>query len=104
MQAIGRVDDPQYVITRIDPGDIVRITTKDGAKTQLTVRSINQEKIVGEEGEVVFADISRIETEQIDPGKTVGAGLGATATVVAVLALAAGLILIDAVITNAIFF
>ena len=51
----------------IRPGDTVRITTRDGEREKLVVTAVKDDRIVGENGSWLLADIASLEKQSKSP-------------------------------------
>ena len=61
---------------KVQKGDTVRIITKDGRELVFKVLDIDEESITGENQQVSFDEIARMEKRQISKGKTTALGGG----------------------------
>lgn len=59
---------PGNIQALIEPGDKVRIVTKDNEETEFVVAEVTDEAIVGENVEIAFADITKLEEETASTG------------------------------------
>lgn len=59
-----------YITKHLNEGDRVKIITTDGRTLDFKVREINSEAIIGEEQQVLFSEIARMEKRQFDAGKS----------------------------------
>ena len=59
-----------FITKHLNEGDRVKIITTDGRTLDFKVREINSEAIIGEEQQVLFSEIARMEKRQFDAGKS----------------------------------
>jgi hypothetical protein len=65
---------PEVLISTLEVGDEVRITTVSGEEYEFTVESLDESSISGEGNVVSFTDIAEIEATRIsDAGRAAGA-------------------------------
>ncbi len=67
----------------VKPDDWLRITTRDGNQQTLRVVEVTDDRIVGEQQEILLADISMIEQKELTAAGKVGAGVYMITTTVA---------------------
>jgi hypothetical protein len=56
---------------RVAPGDTVRVVLKNGQQSEFTLRSVEGDALVGQDGQrVAFADVASLERRSISATKT----------------------------------
>ena len=68
--------EPQAIREQINPGDTVKVTTRDGKQQDITVKETTSEQLIGERARVNLADITSIETREFSFLKTGGSTVG----------------------------
>ena len=71
--------EPQVLREQVNPGDTVRVTTRDGMKQDITVLETTDEQLIGEKGRVNLSDITSIEKREFSFLKTGGLTVGVVA-------------------------
>jgi hypothetical protein len=61
--------DPVNIQSEIEPGDTVKIVTKDNEETSFVVVEVTEEAIVGESETVLFADITELQEQTVSAEK-----------------------------------
>lgn len=62
--------EPQSVMTRIRPGDTVRLTTRDGVVHEFKVKEATAEQLTGENERVELSAVSAMERREFSTWKT----------------------------------
>ena len=76
--------EPKSVPQNLNPGDDVRVTTRDGRVLEFTVQEFTEHSISGEKERVALSDIVQIDRRELNPGKSallIG-GIAATALLI----------------------
>lgn len=61
---------------RVEPGDYVRVSTKDGDKLSFVVARVTSTMLAGESYSVLLADVEKLQVRRISVVKTGLAGAG----------------------------
>jgi len=77
---------PQSVGEKLEPGDTVTITTRQGKRYRFEIVKLSEHAIHAQRGAIAYKDIASLELREFSAGKT--AGLGAGVYVGALVALA----------------
>jgi starvation-inducible outer membrane lipoprotein len=85
MRPLEGAEDPDKLVSQINAGDHVMVTTKQGQKIGLKVTAITKEKIVGNNIDIAVADVEKIEVKRHDVVKTGGLILAYVVYVLVVL-------------------
>ena len=64
--------EPVNIQSVIEPGDTVRIVTKDNEETEFVVIEVTEEAIVGESETVLFTDIVKLQEQTVSAGENFG--------------------------------
>lgn len=64
---------------KVEIGDNVRVITKDGQEHIFKVTALTSDSIVGDEVEVSYADITRLEVKELDGWRTAGVSIASLA-------------------------
>ena len=75
--------ESQAVLSRIKPGDTLRLTTRDGKVREFIVKEATDRELVGESERVNLSDITDMERREFSTGKTVGLVVG-TVVIIAI--------------------
>ena len=76
-----------FIAKNLQLGDHVKIITNDGRQLKFKVREINSEAIIGDNQQVLFSEIARLEKEQFDLGKSIGQTAGILTIVYTIVAI-----------------
>jgi len=68
--------EPLTMREQINPGDTVKVTTRDGMQQDITVKETTAEQLIGESSKVNFSDITSIEKREFSFWKTGGLTAG----------------------------
>ncbi|MDD2736883.1 MAG: hypothetical protein PHF56_23360 [Desulfuromonadaceae bacterium] len=68
--------EAQSVLSRIKPGDTLRLTTRDGKVREFILKEATDRELVGESERVNLSDITDLERREFSTGKTVGLVIG----------------------------
>lgn len=72
---------------KVEIGDNVRVITKDGKEHIFKVTALTSDSIVGDEVEVSYADITRLEVKELDGWRTAGVSIASLAGALVVVPL-----------------
>jgi hypothetical protein len=61
--------EPVNIQSVIQPGDTVKIVTKDNEETSFVVVEVTDEAIVGESETVLFTDITKLQEQTVSAGE-----------------------------------
>jgi len=75
---------PESIHENIELGDVVKVTTTDRRKLEFEVVAINSQSISGDDEQVLFSDIDKIEKEKVNAARTTAETVSTAAAVVAV--------------------
>lgn len=73
----------QAVLSRIKPGDTIRLTTRDGKVREFILKEATDRELVGESERVKLSDITDLERREFSTGKTVSLVIG-TVVIIAI--------------------
>ena len=79
--------DPVNIQSVIQPGDTIKIVTKDNQETEFVVTEVTDEYIIGENIKVSLKDITEIEEETVSAGKNALRSAGKNALRITILTL-----------------
>ncbi len=64
--------EPVNIQSVIQPGDTVKIVTKDNQETEFVVTEVTDEAIVGENQKLLFTDIIKLQEQTVSAGENFG--------------------------------
>jgi len=70
--------EPVNIQSVVEPGDTVKMVTKDNREIEFVVVEVSDEAIIGENETVYFRDISKLEEMSVSAGKNVLIIIGIT--------------------------
>lgn len=85
-KAMGPLENIQ---TKLQLGDKVRVITKDDRELRFTITAITSEALVGDDLQVLFNNIARLEKQGIHGGKTARAVANTVAVAASIVFLVA---------------
>lgn len=80
--------EPRALREQINPGDTVKVTTRDGMQQNITVKETTAEQLIGENERVNLSDITSIEKREFSFWKSGGLTVGVVAIAFIVLIIA----------------
>jgi len=67
---------PQMVGEKLEPGDTVTITTRQGKRYRFEIVKLSDQAIHAQRGAIAWKDIALLEVREFSGGKTAGLGAG----------------------------
>lgn len=72
MRSVEAVDSNEKLLENLNPGDLIRIETKDGNTHEIRVGTVTRESVAGDGVEVPFDQIKTLEVKRVSTTKTAG--------------------------------